>query len=608
MKTICINKGQKLSDLGSEIFPHIPSNHIIFKNLTGIGATTMEINDLSRHSIIIEPNVPVIIGKEKKHPEILGVYRGVHEKHIIDYLLNDRIPCKKILSTPESFEKIYRAIIINNLEFDFYKDFFLLFDECDRISKDIDYREAIADPLFRFFQFKRKAFISATAVQPSDPRFKEHKFEYLSILPNYEITQKLNLFVTNNPYSLLEQLCKTHLSERNFIFFNSVKGIEKVISKLNLAKESAVFCSDKSLDDVKDRVAFSSNMIEEDQFLKYNFFTSRFFSAVDIDTDDDCNIFLVTDTDMAEHSTIDPSSEAIQIIGRFRNPLIKKKIFVITNIDENLNCRLIDDNYYYVKTQECIYEKMKSYRDGSTRHYEKEAFEVALNSLPYNKFLDADGQKSYFKIDNDLLKNKELLNFKSLNNIVTAYSEASIIETDIRYFDVKAECKNYFYDSACVVHRKIFRSYRDNLKRIINLLDGYNHYENGSEEFYNLGTQVNEAKLYFPEIFQAIELNLIESLVECYAKSDVIKIIKAQLIKDSTDCLPFIEDIRNIFPINTVWIGQEMRDAFYSLIEKHNLPMSKSIESMKRYLEISERFKGRGEDRQKWFYKILDHK
>lgn len=608
MKTIYINKNQRLTDLGSEIFPHIPSNHIIFKNLTGIGATTMEINDLSRHSIIIEPNVPVIIGKEKKHPEILGVYRSVHDKHIIDYLLNDYIPCKKILTTPESFEKIYHAVILSNLGFDFYNDFFLLFDECDRISKDIDYRETIADPLFRFFQFKRKAFISATALQPSDPRFKQHKFQYLSILPNYEITQKLNLHVTNNPYTLLEQLCKTHQSERNFIFFNSVKGIEKVISKLNLAKESAVFCSDKSLDDVKDRVAFSSNTIEEDQFLKYNFFTSRFFSAVDIDTDYDCNIFLVTDTDVAEHSTIDPSSEAIQIIGRFRNPLIKKKIFVITNIDETLNSRSIDDNHTYVETHECIYETMKSYRDGSTRQSEKEAFEVALNTLPYNKFLDENGLKSYFKIDNYFLKNKELLNFKSLNNMVTAYSEASIIETNIRYFDIKSECKNYFYDSACVVHRKVFRSYRDNLKRIINLLDGYNKYEKGSEEYYNLETQTNEAKLYYPEIFQAIELNLIESLVECLNKSDVIKIIKAQLINDSKDCIPFIEDIRNIFPINTVWIGQHMRDAFDKLIEKHDQPMSKSIESMKRYLEISDRFKGRGENRQTWFYRILDHK
>jgi len=608
MKTIYINKDQKLSDLGKYLFPHIPSNHIIFKNLTGIGATTMEINDKSRHSIIIEPNVPVIMGKEKKHPEVLGVYRGVSEKHINEYLLNDNIPCKKILTTPESFEKIFLASIEFNSPFNFYNDFFLLFDECDRISKDIDYRETIADPLFRFFKFKNKAFISATAVEPSDPLFKEQGFEYLSIHPTYEITKKLNLFVTNNPYSLLEQLLKTYPSEQNFIFFNSVKGIEKVISKLKISKESAVFCSDKSLDDVKDRVGFASSMIEEEQFLKYNFLTSRFFSAVDIDTDYDCNIFLISDTDVAEHSTIDPSSEAIQIIGRFRNPSIKKKIFAITNVDENLNCRSIDDSETYVKTHECIYDTIKSYRDGSTRHSEKEAFAVALDTLPFNRFLDGNRQKSYFKIDNYLLKNEELLKYKSLDNVKNAYIEYSIIETDIKYFDVIDEVRNYFYDSASVIHRKIFRSYRDNLKRIINLLDGYNHYEEGTHEYYNLEIQTNEAKLYFSEIFQAIGLELIEELTKCYSKTEVIKLIKEKLISDSQECMPFIEDIRNTFPVNTVWKGQEMRDAFGKLIKKYHLLMSKTNGNLERYLEISDRFKGRGEERNTSFYKILDHK
>lgn len=608
MKTIHINKDQKLSDLGKDLFPHIPSNHIIFKNLTGIGATTMEINDKSRHSIIIEPNVPVIMGKEKKHPEVLGVYRGVNEKHINEYLLNESIPFKKILTTPESFEKIYLAIIEFNPPFDFYNDFFLLFDECDRISKDIDYRETIADPLFRFFKFKNKAFISATAVEPSDPKFREQGFKYLSILPTYEITQKLDLFVTNNPYSLLEQLLNKHHTDKNFIFFNSVKGIEKIISKFKIMKESAVFCSDKALDDVKDRVGFSSSMIEEEHFLKYNFFTSRFFSAVDIDTDDDCNIFLITDTDVAEHSTIDPSSEAIQIIGRFRNPSIKKKIFALTNIDENLNCRSIDDSETYVKTHECIYDTIKTYRDGSTRQSEKEAFAVALNTLPYNKFLDGNSQKSYFKIDNYFLKNKELLKYKSLDNIKNAYIESSIIKTDIKYFDIETETKNYFYDSAFFVHRKIFRSYRDNLKRIINLLDGYNHYEEGTDEYHNLETQTNEAQLYFPEIFQAIDLELIEEIAKCYNKAEVIKLNKEKMISDNEECIHFIEDIRNKFPVNTVWKGQEMRDAFGELIEKYNIPLSKTNRNLERYLEISRRFKGLGKERDIWFYKILDHK
>ena len=54
----------------------IQPNTILHKTICGIGATTLELNCL-RHSIIIEPNVPVIKGKELKHSAMLGVYGGV---------------------------------------------------------------------------------------------------------------------------------------------------------------------------------------------------------------------------------------------------------------------------------------------------------------------------------------------------------------------------------------------------------------------------------------------------------------------------------------------------------------------------------------------------
>ena len=58
-KDLNINKGEWLSDVIKEI----PTNTILNKTMTGCGATTLEIN-AARHSIIIEPNVPVIVGKK----------------------------------------------------------------------------------------------------------------------------------------------------------------------------------------------------------------------------------------------------------------------------------------------------------------------------------------------------------------------------------------------------------------------------------------------------------------------------------------------------------------------------------------------------------------
>lgn len=73
----------------SDVLEEIPSNVILYKTLTGIGATYSEIK-AQRHSIIIEPNVPVIIGKcnsdKHKNDNLLGVYEGVTTDRIIKYL------------------------------------------------------------------------------------------------------------------------------------------------------------------------------------------------------------------------------------------------------------------------------------------------------------------------------------------------------------------------------------------------------------------------------------------------------------------------------------------------------------------------------------------
>ena len=61
MKTISIKQNElgKVQYL-TEVLPEIPTNTILYKKLTGLGATYGEIK-AKRNSIIIEPNVPVII-------------------------------------------------------------------------------------------------------------------------------------------------------------------------------------------------------------------------------------------------------------------------------------------------------------------------------------------------------------------------------------------------------------------------------------------------------------------------------------------------------------------------------------------------------------------
>ena len=62
---------------------------------------------------------------------------------------------------------------------------------------------------------------------------------------------------------------------------------------------------------------------------KYNFFTSRFYSAVDIELNVKPDILILTNLNNAVYTTVDPYTEAIQIQGRFRRMFEDKQTFNI---------------------------------------------------------------------------------------------------------------------------------------------------------------------------------------------------------------------------------------------------------------------------------------
>jgi hypothetical protein len=150
------NTKDKLIDiLAADGKKFIPSNVVLDKTLPGIGATYMEIH-AKRHSIIIEPNVPVIKGKVKKHPELnlLGVYKGVNKPKIVKYLKNSAVKYKKIITTPEGFSKIRKAA--QEVGVNIFKDYFCLFDECERITQDVGYRKNISNPVMTFLNLNQR--------------------------------------------------------------------------------------------------------------------------------------------------------------------------------------------------------------------------------------------------------------------------------------------------------------------------------------------------------------------------------------------------------------------------------------------------------------------
>jgi hypothetical protein len=440
-KTISLNKGQKISQLDFFKMFGLIANAIYHKTIPGCGFTRYAIEFFLHHVICILPNVPVIQDKVRKHNEmfpdreILGVHKGITIARIKEYLQSD-VEYKKILTTPEGFmDKVLKA----------FKDpeemkqmFFLLFDECERIVTDVSYRGAIAAPLNMFFEFPKKAMVSATTLQFSDDRFKD--FSHYYIEPTYDYSIPLTVINTNNIAEAVKKHIEIFNSEHNCIFFNSTMGINAVINNLDIAVDSIAFCAEDSVLNLKEK-GFSDAYSDFDtEFMRqYNFFTSRYFSAIDMELDYKPDVIIVTDVFFAKHSIIDPQTEAIQIAGRFRNGV--NSITHITNYNPNMEWMNREEAFYYLKGSLSTYEGFVCDYEKATNPGSKKTFHKAIESADEQKYY-INGKLNHFMVDNFIHEERVKGYYEKPEHLEKAYDNVS------KHFTVAFEEDNYMVEDS----------------------------------------------------------------------------------------------------------------------------------------------------------------
>ena len=424
LKDLSIEKNQWLSD----VLPMIPTNTILNKVMTGCGATTLEIN-APRHSIIIEPNVPVIIGKKNQHPFLFTVYEGTSKEDVKAYLSGEEDGFRKIITTPEGFDKKVLPAMYE-LDLPIYENYFLLFDECEKPIQDIGYRGDIYLPVEDFFKFKNKAMVSATPIIPSDPRFEEQGFEMLRIVPTYDYCKDLTVVVTNNTVRVLRKLLDRYHKAGGVtcIFLNSTDTILSLIQTLKLQERSKVFCAEKSVRKLK-KEGFSDVSDHLTKLAEVNFFTSRFYSAVDIKLDYKPNVIVLTDVFHAPYSMIDPQTEVVQAIGRFRNGVAKA--YHVTNTNSQIECLPRATLYHQLGCKETIYNKVATIP--TTNEIEKEALAEAVKGMDYQRFITREGNRNHFMWDNAWEDEKIRAYYKSPTTIREVYKGAPFHTKVVEY-------------------------------------------------------------------------------------------------------------------------------------------------------------------------------
>lgn len=422
VKTL-LKKGEWLLDalkrVGCEM---IPTNTILNKTLTGLGATHSEIHS-KRNSIIIEPNVPVILGKLNDKENLEAVYERCTPHTINKYLKMD-IPYKKIMTTPESFKKIRKAAM--ELNINIYKEYFCLFDECEKLTQDIDYRRKISQPIYDFFQFKQKALVSATPLEMSHPEFERQGFQLIKIEPDYDYKKDLELIVTNSYYKRLRIVLDNLKDSKHIcIFFNVTDGIGDLIDNLKVT-DYKVFCSQKSVEKLKKRGIINAYEQIDYPLAKYNFFTCRFYSALDIlNGKHKPDILILTDLRTAQWTMIDPFTEAIQIQGRFRkkgkDDVTYNSLTHITTIDPNIRVRSKGEIRNRIDQFIANYNLLKEQRDGTEDEFKQKAILEDMESLKYQDLIDERGDINPFSIDNLYNEERVRAYYQSADALYQAY-------------------------------------------------------------------------------------------------------------------------------------------------------------------------------------------
>lgn len=403
MKKITINinkKADSKTQYLTEVLPTIPTNTILYKKLTGLGATYGEIK-ANRNSVIIEPNKPVIIGKcnDPKHSDdnLFGVHDNIYVDNIVRYMTRSQKQGKriKILTTPESFFKVRDAF--EEMDMDIRFDSFLLFDECHKIVKDSGFREYVSLPMDLFFECEHKALVSATPLEFTDPRFEN--FKIIEVVPNFDYVQDLHIITTNNVLQTIKKVLERQ--DKCFIFCNYTDMIYALMRQLNILEKSAVFCSENSVDKLTG-LKFNnvSAVWDESKMKQYNWLTSRFYNAVDIELDFKPNVILLADCYAADYTIFDPYTDAVQCVGRFRNGV--DNILLVTNTNPRFNIRSKDELKGTIECLRLNYEQIRSFYNYATNNSAKDAYKALLDCSPYRDMLDKYGRTSFYKIDNHI--------------------------------------------------------------------------------------------------------------------------------------------------------------------------------------------------------------
>lgn len=339
--TITIKQGKRIG----EVMDRVPFG-IINKTITGLGATTLEIMNQERDSIIVVPTKSLAYSKCKSANLSKGdryaLYFGSPIKEIKSYVTPRQVQAylnsnnhwkKKFLVVADSLPRLIKFLESNGI--DVYHNYFLMVDEIDTMQADSAYRPRLEDVMDYYFKFdwKHRSAVSATLNDFSNPLLENES----RVTTRWKENPKRNInliytnYVDDTAVEIIRQKLTDNPNDKILVAYNSLDGILNILEQLSKKgivdvnkSNCGILCSERNNDKVKEYLEDADNVINEEAYLqkKIVFMTCAYFAGIDIQ--DQCH--LVTITSHLQPFTYLSIRRMEQIAGRCRNGNLSETI------------------------------------------------------------------------------------------------------------------------------------------------------------------------------------------------------------------------------------------------------------------------------------------
>lgn len=339
--TITIKQGKRIG----EVMDRVPFG-IINKTITGLGATTLEIMNQERDSIIVVPTKSLAYSKCKSAnlskgdgyalyfgSPIKEIKSNVTPRQVQAYLNSNNHWKKKFLVVADSLPRLIKILESNGI--DVYHNYFLMVDEIDTMQADSAYRPKLEDVMDYYFKFdwKHRSAVSATLNDFSNPLLENES----RVTTRWKDNPKRNIdliytnYVDDTTVEIIRQKLTDNPNDKILVAYNSLDGILNILEQLSKKgivdvnkSNCGILCSERNNDKVKEYLEDADNVINEEAYLqkKIVFMTCAYFAGIDIQ--DQCH--LITITSRLQPFTYLSIRRMEQIAGRCRNGNLSETI------------------------------------------------------------------------------------------------------------------------------------------------------------------------------------------------------------------------------------------------------------------------------------------